>query len=78
MSAKIRAEGIAISIKAWEPPMLEFVDFVSMVRQSVSTSLPIIVLLNPLPDQVVSATQIETWETALGAVSDSALYLESL
>ncbi len=77
-TSQIQAEGIAISIKAWEPPMLEFIDFITLLRKSVSANLPIIVLLKPLPDQTVSTTQIETWETALGAVSDSALYLESL
>lgn len=77
-SSQVNTEGIAISIKAWEPPLLDFIDFISLLRKSVSTSLPIIVLLKALPNETVSATQIETWETALGTVSDSALYLESL
>ncbi|MBX2869218.1 MAG: DUF2868 domain-containing protein [Acidiferrobacterales bacterium] len=75
---QVQCEGVVITLKSWEPPLLEVTDFIALLRKNIPATLPIIVLLQPLPDQSVSPAQIETWETALGVLSDSALYLESI
>ncbi len=77
-AAQVKSEGIAVALKSWEPPLLEVTDFIALLRKNISATLPIIVLLQPLPNQTVTPEQLETWETALGVLSDPALYLESI
>ena len=71
-----RPEGIAIVVKSWESPMLEFLDFVRALRDHAGPACPIVILLIPTPGNQVAPHQLESWETSLASLSDPALYVE--
>lgn len=70
-------EGVAIVVKAWEPPLLEFLDFLQGLRKRCSRGQAIIVLLSggALP---VSETDHETWRLTLRRLKDANLHIELL
>ncbi len=70
-------EGVAIVTKAWEPPLLEFLDFVQAVRAQCDRRQPIVILLwgGPSP---VSAAERETWELTLRQLTDPDLHIEAI
>ena len=74
--SEYRPEGIAIVVKSWESPLLEFLDFVRALRDHAGTACPIIILLIPTSGDQVAPHQLESWETSLSSLSDPALYVE--
>jgi hypothetical protein len=72
-----KPEGIGILVKAWEPPLLDFVDFVRSIRRLCDDSKPVIVLLFGGQDSV-SAPDSETWQLTLGQLSDPNLHVEPI
>ncbi|MEJ2177046.1 MAG: DUF2868 domain-containing protein, partial [Gammaproteobacteria bacterium] len=74
--AKHRPKGVGVVVKAWESPMLEFLDFVTSLRQNIDPACPIIVLLSAIPGTKIDTRQLEVWEASLGKLSDPALYVE--
>lgn len=68
------ASDVAILVKAWEPPLLEFVDFVQALRRALGEGTGIIVY--PIGGdaagglQAGSASQVEVWRKRLGRVGD--------
>jgi hypothetical protein len=70
-------EGVAIVAKSWEPPLLEFLDFVQGVRGNCTRGQPIIILLwgGRTP---VSDTDRDTWRLTLRRLNDPDLHLEVL
>lgn len=68
-------EGIGILVRAWEPPMLEFMDFLRAVRRQCGDRKPVIVLL--MPDaRGVTATDRDTWQLTLSQLRDPDLHVE--
>jgi hypothetical protein len=68
---------VAIVAKSWEPPLLEFLDFVQSVRERCGRGQPIIVLLCAGSD-AVSDSDRETWQLTLRRLKDPDLHLEVL
>ena len=58
--------------------MLEFVDFLRLLRQHSEPTRPLVVMLQPLEKERVSTEQLESWETAVATIADPALYVEAL
>jgi hypothetical protein len=77
LCSKRDSQGVAILVKAWEPPMLEFVDFVRGVRQHCGQQKPVIILLSAGQDKVSSADS-ETWQLTLSQLHDPNLHIESI
>ncbi|HEX6999631.1 MAG TPA: DUF2868 domain-containing protein [Gammaproteobacteria bacterium] len=62
---------------AWEPPLLEFADFVAAVRRRIGESASIVVV--PVPDAPRAVTEVErdTWSRAVARLPDPRVYLET-
>jgi hypothetical protein len=71
------AEGVALIVKAWEPPLLELLDFIASIRASSDRQLPIIVLLWG-GDYSVTAEHCDTWQVSLRQLKDPGLHVEAL
>jgi len=63
--------------RAWEPPLLEFLDFVAALRSALGSEPSIIV--SPVAESTtgVEPQQRETWSRAIGRLADPHLYLET-
>jgi hypothetical protein len=72
-----REHGVAIIVKAWEPPLLEFVDFVQQVRARCKDGQPIVVLLwgGGAP---VSDSDLQVWSLSLRPLKDPNLHVEAI
>ena len=70
-----KPEGVAILVKAWEPPLLDFLDFVRGIRRQCGRENPLIVLLWGGQDGV-TAPDRETWQLTLGQLGDPDLHVE--
>ena len=70
-------EGVCVLVKAWEPPMLEFLDFLRGLRQQCGGKRPIVVLTLGEADDV-SASDRETWQLTLGQLGDPNLHVETV
>ncbi len=69
--------GIGILVRAWEPPMLEFMDFLSGIRRQCGDRKPVIVLL--MGDAGgVTAVDRDTWQLTLGQLRDPDLHVEAI
>jgi len=67
--------GVAVITRGWEPPLLEFVDFLHSVRARCSAQQAVIVLLWGGPDGVAERDR-ETWRSMLRQLKDPDLHLE--
>ena len=72
-----KPEGVAIIVKSWEPPLLEFLDFVRSLRERCNRQQPIIILLRGDRDGV-SERDRETWQMTLRQLKDPDLHIEAL
>ena len=72
-----KPEGVGILVKAWEPPMLDFLDFVSSIRQQCGRKIPILVLLWGEQDGITVPDR-ETWHQTLAGLADPDLHVESI
>jgi hypothetical protein len=62
---------------AWEPPLLELLDFLTEVRRRVGQAVSIV--LTPVPEEARDVTDVEhdTWVQAIGRLRDPQLYVET-
>jgi hypothetical protein len=62
---------------AWEPPLLELLDFLAELRRRAGSGLSIVVA--PVPDGRRAVTDVEraTWTRAVGRLADPKLYVET-
>ncbi len=67
---------VVIFTPAWEPPLLEFLDFVAALRRELGPASA--VLVTPVAEDERCVTEVETdiWGRALGRLSDPQVYLE--
>jgi hypothetical protein len=68
--------GVAVITKSWEPPLLEFVDFLHSVRARCNRRQAIIVLLWGGRDGGVLERDRETWRATLRQLKDPDLHVE--
>ena len=68
---------VIVFTRAWEPPVLEFLDFIGALRRALGAAPTIIV--NPVAETTISvdAVQRETWSRAIARLADPHLYLET-
>ncbi len=68
---------LVVFTRAWEPPLLEFLDFIAALRGAVGPDASIIV--SPVAEAAsgVEPVQRETWARAIGRIADPRLYLET-
>ncbi len=68
---------VVVFTPAWEPPLLELLDFLSELRRRVGAESSIVVV--PVADgaRAVTAVEHETWARAIGRVGDPRLYVEA-
>ena len=71
------AEPLIVFTPAWEPPLLELLDFVAELRRRVGPGVPLVVA--PVPDGPRAVTPVEraTWTRALARLADPKLYVET-
>jgi hypothetical protein len=71
------ATGVVVFTRAWEPPLLDFLDFVSALRSALGNETSIVV--SPIAEGAdgVAQSQRDTWARAIGRVADPRLYLET-
>jgi hypothetical protein len=71
-----KAEAVVILVPAWEPPLLEFADFLALVRSAIGPSRSIVVV--PVADagREVTAAERENWRLAVGRTKDTHAYVE--
>ncbi len=67
---------VVVLVKAWEPPLLEFTDFVQQIRQHCGAKIPIIILLSSAMEKV-SDSDRDTWHQALNPLADPNLHIET-
>jgi uncharacterized protein DUF2868 len=70
------ARSLVVFTPAWEPPLLELLDFLAALRGQVGSAASIVVA--PVPDGArdVSDLERETWTRAVGRMADPRLYVE--
>lgn len=68
---------VIVFTRAWEPPVLEFLDFIGALRRALGAAPTIIV--NPVAETAagVGVVQRETWSRAIARLADPHLYLET-
>ncbi|MEN8106822.1 MAG: DUF2868 domain-containing protein [Pseudomonadota bacterium] len=72
-----KPEGVGILVKAWEPPLMDFLDFVRGIRRQCGQKKPFIVLLWGGQDGVTAADR-ETWQLTLAQLGDPNLHVEGI
>jgi hypothetical protein len=68
---------LVVFTPAWEPPLLEFLDFLGELRRHIGDAVTIIVTPVPERTHAVSDTERDTWARAVGRLADPRLYLET-
>jgi len=72
-----KPEGVAIIVKSWEPPLLEFLDFLRGIREQCNRQQPIIILLWGDRDSVARRDR-EIWQLTLRQLKDPDLHIEAM
>jgi hypothetical protein len=75
--AKAGGETVLVLTPAWEPPLLELLDFLAELRRRVGSAVSIVVA--PVPDGPRAVTDVEraTWTRAIARLADPKLYVET-
>jgi hypothetical protein len=68
---------VLVLTPAWEPPLLELLDFLAELRRRVGSAVSIVVA--PVPDGPRAVTDVEraTWTRAIARLADPKLYVEA-
>lgn len=70
-------DGVAVVAKAWEPPLLEFLDFMRALRERCGAGQPLIILLSG-DGRPVADEERAVWEQTLATLKDPELHVETL
>jgi hypothetical protein len=72
-----RPQSLIVFTPAWEPPLLELLDFLAELRRKIGAGGSIVVA--PVPDGPRAVTDVEraTWTQAIARLADSKLYVET-
>jgi hypothetical protein len=66
-----------VAVRAFEPPLLELLDFLRMLRARIGPSASIVVLPLAAAGQSSTPVQVDTWRTAIARLDDPATYVEA-
>lgn len=75
--AENNPEAVLLIVKAWEPPLNEFFDFVSALRQQLSASTNLIIIPVATALAEVEAQHLRIWRHAVKRLSDDFVFVES-
>lgn len=79
-AAEALAEGrgpVIVFTPAWEPPLLEFLDFLATLREHTGKDTSIVVMPVGEADEPVGDVERETWAQAVGRLADPQVYVET-
>jgi hypothetical protein len=68
---------VVVLTPAWEPPLLELLDFLGELRKRVGAEHSIVVAPVAAAASTVTAVEHETWARAIGKLRDPRLYVEA-
>lgn len=68
---------LVVFTPAWEPPLLEFLDFLSMLREHAGPHASIVVMPVGEANEPVGDVERETWARAVGKLADPKVYVET-
>jgi len=68
---------VVVFTPAWEPPLLELLDFLGELRRRVGDESSIVVVPIADGERAVTAVEHETWARAIGRLGDPRLYVEA-
>jgi len=68
---------LVIFTRAWEPPLLEFLDYLAALRRNLGPRQSIIVVPVPETSDGVTAVEHATWAKAVAQLADPHLYVEA-
>ncbi len=69
---------IIVFTRAWEPPLLEFIDFIVALREALGTDASIVVApVAEMAGSAVAKSYRETWARVIDRIADPRLYLET-
>jgi hypothetical protein len=69
---------LLVLTKAWEPPMLDFTDFLSRLRERLGSDASIVVVPVGIDGGAPDAESTKTWRLALSKHRDSGVYVQEL
>jgi len=69
------ARRVMVVTKGWEPPLLEFMDFLALVREVLGAGASITVVPLELSGTAVAAPDRDVWARALARLRDPRLYV---
>jgi hypothetical protein len=68
---------VVVFVRAYEPPLLEFMDTLTRLRQRLGQDVSIIVHPVPEPGTELAPADVETWHRSIAARRDPQIYVES-
>ena len=71
------ADPVIVLTPGWEPPLLEFVDFLGELRAAIGPAPSIVVLPVAEPGSELTAVERENWRRAVGRSADPRAYVET-
>jgi hypothetical protein len=71
------ADTIVVIVPGWEPPLLEFTDFLAALRARIGDDASIVVVPVGEGGTPAAAVERETWTRAVRKSPDSRLYVEA-
>ena len=71
------AQTLIVFTPAWEPPLLELLDFLAELRRRIGSAVSIVVA--PVPDGPRAVNDVEraTWTRTIARLADPKLYVET-
>ena len=70
-----RVRRVVLVTKGWEPPLLEFMDFLGQVREALGGQTTVTVVPLDVAGEAVKAAERDVWARALARVRDPRLYV---
>ncbi len=67
---------VVVFTRAYEPPLLDLLDFIGLLRRRLGDSAAVIVCPCPEPGRAVTAAQLDAWRRTLATLRDPKLYVE--
>ena len=68
---------VLVFVRAYEPPLWEFLDFAAALRAKLERDAPIVVVAVPEPGQPPSSADVDTWRRTVATRGDTHLYVEA-
>jgi hypothetical protein len=75
--AALSPRHVVLFARAWEPPLLDLLDFIGALRRQVADDPSVVVVpLAEAPSDPISGTQLDTWRRTVATLRDTRVYVE--